>query len=566
MENRGSMQVQQFFLHHPQGLRPYLCVANQDRWPFDFSDNQFKPASELRSPRDASFHANGRQEARAAYGYAYSVDFDLQRLLLGGNRDRIPLDGALISIHWLVQQDSEPDLFVDKQVGSCCLRLVGDRFEPADSSSAKQLDESIAFADREEFRKEYRDFEVREFDELEVRHQSLEEAFQVGSIADALRVLAEDVSCWAMNLKSHLYHHTLYSATDPMFVRMRDVPEDAPFEVIEPWIVRDWIGSHETYDLLEFHKTPEYAKVFAARLESLNQSRRDFAKALNKCTVDGTCNDLECLLELDETRKDLKHHALWLADHLRRIAVQFDGAANSFAGSATGALAASTVQGDTLDDRGPTRFSGGTMAFHADQVEFCGVDICSGPRSRTRRKLLDLLRRKRSDGTFVSYSGDKLAAEAGLTGGAPGAVRDLREAIRAALRDGANIICGKDDVVLSGGPGYRLSESVAIELSPDIVDMTTDIMDTGDVRDDYDQSDSDVLDVPDAPALARQAWIIEQLEKGVQLKGPDIAQNFACSAKTAHRDLTALKQAGTIEFVGTARSGYYRICPTGNED
>ena len=187
----------------------------------------------------------------------------------------------------------------------------------------------------------------------------------------------------------------------------------------------------------------------------------------------------------------------------------------------------------------------------------------SGTRSRARRKLLDLLRQKRADGSFVAHSGDELAAKAGLRGGAStitGTVRGLREAIRVAL-EGANIICKKDDVVLSGGPGYRLAESVEIELSTEITDTTTDITDTGDDRDDHDRSDSDVLDVPDDPALARQAWILEQLENGAQLKGPDVVQNFVCSAKTAQRDLTALKKAGKIEFVGNARSGYYRICP-----
>jgi hypothetical protein len=37
-------------------------------------------------------------------------------------------------------------------------------------------------------------------------------------------------------------------------------------------------------------------------------------------------------------------------------------------------------------------FSGGEIVFFADRVELCGVDICSGPRSRTKRRILDLLR------------------------------------------------------------------------------------------------------------------------------------------------------------------------------
>lgn len=358
--------------------------------------------------------------------------------------------------------------------------------------------------------------------------------------------------------------------TDRSFVRMRDVPEDAPFQVLEHWIIRDWIGSREVYDLLEFHKSPEYAKSFSHRLETLHHARVEFAKLLTRHTVESSGDDIESDFALDEVRKDLKHRAMWLADHLRRIAIQFDATTKPAGITALASLDVVPAEGNLTSDQEPVEFNGGTMAFFPDRVELCGVDICSGPRSRNRRRLLDLLRSKRSDGTFVAYSGDKLVAEAGLNGGAPGAVRDLREAIRAALRDGANTVCGKDEVILSGGPGYRLIESVKIKMSSEIADAiagtTTDNTDIGDDRDDYDLPDTDVLDVPDDPTLDRQAWILEQLENGVRLKGPDVVRNFACSPKTAQRDLTALRDAGTIEFVGPARTGYYRLCIPENRD
>ncbi|MEZ6099963.1 MAG: HTH domain-containing protein [Pirellulaceae bacterium] len=553
MPEEGS-QRQRFYLHQRPALRPYICVVNQDRWPFDFSDNQFKPVNELASLHDAILYADGRPEERAAYGCSYSAEFDLSRLVAGSNTERVPQKGAIVSVHWLLQQGEEPDAAVDKRAGNCRLRLTEEGFVPLDRSSAEQLDESVVFEKRAQFVREYEEFTLKEIAGFDVQHRRVAEAVSAGSVADALRVLADDLCFWAGNLKPHFYHHISHSVTDPSFVRMRDVPEGASFQVLEHWIIRDWIGSREVYDLLEFHKSPEYAQSFSNRLETLHQARVEFANLLTQHTVQSGGDDIDGDFALDEVRKDLKHRALWLADHLRRIAIQFEASSPASRSAPTSPGLAPTEVA-TVPEQEPSEFSGGTMAFHADRVELCGVDICSGPRSSTRRKLLDLLRQKRSDGSFIAYSGDKLAAEAGLTGGAPGAVRDLREAIRAALRDGANIICGKDDVVLSGGPGYRLSESVAIELSPEIADIT----DTGDVRDDYDPSDSDVLDVPDDPALVRQAWIVEQLENGVQLKGPDIAHNFACSAKTAQRDLAALKKSGEIEFVGPARSGYYRL-------
>lgn len=59
-----------------------------------------------------------------------------------------------------------------------------------------------------------------------------------------------------------------------------------------------------------------------------------------------------------------------------------------------------------------TPFSGGEMEFYDDDVRLCGVSICSGPRSHTRRKILDALRKRSTDGCFVGYSTEQLAEKA----------------------------------------------------------------------------------------------------------------------------------------------------------
>ncbi len=69
-----------------------------------------------------------------------------------------------------------------------------------------------------------------------------------------------------------------------------------------------------------------------------------------------------------------------------------------------------------------------------------------------------------------------------------------------------------------------------------------------------------VAGVRDDAATARRAWILQELTKERQLKAPDVAEQFSCSVKTARRDLTALKDEGRIEFVGAARTGFYRLC------
>jgi hypothetical protein len=79
-------------------------------------------------------------------------------------------------------------------------------------------------------------------------------------------------------------------------------------------------------------------------------------------------------------------------------------------------------------------FEGGQMVFFQDRVEICGIDICSGARSKTARRALDLLRQRRRDGKNCAYSGDELAETLGLNSGQNGAadvIRDLRDRYRA---------------------------------------------------------------------------------------------------------------------------------------
>jgi hypothetical protein len=208
----------------------------------------------------------------------------------------------------------------------------------------------------------------------------------------------------------------------------------------------------------------------------------------------------------------------------------------------------------------PSTFQGGELVFQPDRVTICGVDICSGPRSSSRRVILELLSRRRKDGAFVAYSGDDLEAEAksrGAKGTASGWIRDLRDDIMELLRNQKNIICGHKDVVLSGESGYRFSDRVTVQFAdpPTVKDIT----DTDGASDVPNDDVRDVFDVRDDAAGARHAWILQELAKGRRLKAPDVAEHFSCSVKTAQRDLTALKDIGKIEFVGAARTGHYSL-------
>jgi hypothetical protein len=214
------------------------------------------------------------------------------------------------------------------------------------------------------------------------------------------------------------------------------------------------------------------------------------------------------------------------------------------------------------------------MVFLPDRVVLCGADICSSPRSETRRQLLELLSQK-SEGRYVGYSGEEIAISLNLAGGAgsvAGHIRDLRDEIVESLRDEVGIDCGREDVVLSRGPGYRLAPSISVRrVSPNVQVAApgTSVPDVPDRRDPDvpdrvgpSDPDSDPDDSSGATA-ARQAWILGQLADHRDLRAPDVVRQFGCSIKTAKRSLQALRKAEKIVFVGDARTGSYRLKPPG---
>jgi len=221
-------------------------------------------------------------------------------------------------------------------------------------------------------------------------------------------------------------------------------------------------------------------------------------------------------------------------------------------------------QSDAADTAAePEAFSGGQMVFFPDRVELCGVDICSGSRSERKRKALDHLRLQVA-GQFVAYSGRKLAKAMDLADAdrAAGAIRDLRKSIKEALLVHAGIECSNDDVILSGGSGYRLSEKLSVQDGGATHDHRHESKTGGGNVGDVGNPDvGDDGDLPEGPVERRRQWILHQLSAGNELKAEDVSGRFKCSPRTAERDLGALKKARKIEFVGTTRNGGYRLRP-----
>lgn len=315
-----SPNVGRFFLHYPEGHRAYIVIVDSQRRAFDFSDNTFKFAKKLASPRDACLYATGKHEERADHHHSYGVEFDLARLTAGAS-SAAPAEGAAVKVHWLVQVGDEPDVSVDTRMPRTCeLHCVNGRFEPKNQWDREALDESLAFAKREKSGEEYRAFVLEEIEQREALWKRFDAAVEAGDVARQIRILAEDLCLWAKNLKPHLIHHVSHCATDPMFVRMADVPGDAPFEFLDTWIMREWMGRIEVRDALEFHKGVEYADSFAERFEPLFEARLKFARLVVRYTVQHRGEDALGMISLDEIRKGIKGQALSLVDYLDRLA------------------------------------------------------------------------------------------------------------------------------------------------------------------------------------------------------------------------------------------------------
>ncbi len=227
--------------------------------------------------------------------------------------------------------------------------------------------------------------------------------------------------------------------------------------------------------------------------------------------------------------------------------------------------------GDETDTPGtgndPEPFTGGQIVFFEDRVELCGVGIFRGSMSTKKWHVLELLRDIQSD-KGRGFSGAKLAAELELADArsAAGLIRDIRKLIKTALLEEAKIDCGIDDVIVSGGSGYRFSHKLSVQGADNngatpLQDHETAQSLHGDpLRDTVNGPVGDpVLPTGDTVAV-RQRRILELIQSGRELRAPAIADELGSPLSTVKRDLKSLKGAGKIEFVGPPKTGHYRLC------
>lgn len=207
-------------------------------------------------------------------------------------------------------------------------------------------------------------------------------------------------------------------------------------------------------------------------------------------------------------------------------------------------------------------FESGEMVFFPDRVELCEVKIADGPETGMIRRILDALREKTSRDVFVAYSGTQLARRVATSAGqngVAGAVREFRKKVAGLLLEEANIQCEPQDVIQSGGRGYRLSQKIAVRVSDDPVKDPDDPVNDAVGKCDDPQGDPKRHPAVPGELGERQRWAMTQLRSGKRVHIGDVATRFNCSKTTAKRDLTELRQRGLIKFEGPPKTGSWRL-------
>lgn len=224
----------------------------------------------------------------------------------------------------------------------------------------------------------------------------------------------------------------------------------------------------------------------------------------------------------------------------------------------------------------PRPFAGGEIQLLKKRLVVCGVEV---PITQHMHRILTVLSEKNAAGKYAAYSGDELAEHDGVRcnrgqNGISETIHLLRKRISAAVLRDAHIEVGDQDIIRSKGLGYRISDAVTVVVGarrPALVaaggneNVPDDPDQSGHVPDDDPVNGRNVPDRdPDVPVNVpdlsdRQQWIMSTLYKGTEVRMGMVVEQFRCSEKTAKRDLSELKERRLIRFVGSPRTGHYRL-------
>lgn len=217
----------------------------------------------------------------------------------------------------------------------------------------------------------------------------------------------------------------------------------------------------------------------------------------------------------------------------------------------------------------PRPFDGGELQLLKKRLVICGVEVSITP---LMYRILSVLNEKRGNGRYAAFCGDELAEHDGVRcnrgqNGISEAIHALRKRITSKVLEEAHIEVEDQDIIRSRREGYRINERVTMvvgarRVSTVVVGPNGHVPNHGtNVPDHVPVNGRDIPDVPDdVPDLnERQQWVMSLIRKGTEVRVNMVVQRFGCSQKTAKRDLADLKGKRLVRFVGSPRTGHYRL-------
>ncbi|MCL2646091.1 MAG: response regulator [Phycisphaerales bacterium] len=192
-------------------------------------------------------------------------------------------------------------------------------------------------------------------------------------------------------------------------------------------------------------------------------------------------------------------------------------------------------------------FQGGELTFYPDRVELYGVTIISSNKSAQMWTILRALAQRWDDGRYKSWNSGTLARLVNSgQGSVTGSVRDFRRNATSKLKRELGMKVGHCDVIETANAGYRFNAWITIKNPPPPIT---------EARQDGKQK---MEEFSDDPSIQRQLQILALLSSGERLRVPAIQDKLGLSFITAKREVDALRVQGKIEFVGAAKTGYWR--------
>lgn len=186
------------------------------------------------------------------------------------------------------------------------------------------------------------------------------------------------------------------------------------------------------------------------------------------------------------------------------------------------------------------------MVIGEDSVTICGIEVWRAGYQPDMRKILIRLSQKEGGG-YVRVNGGKLMRELGRDASNPVGrpIKTFCDNASDRLAEARCLECGRYDIIASKG-GYHFTEWMDVRLAGEPTPPKPE-----------PPPSKTPAKVASGPRLNdRQKWILEQIDKGVQISQKDVIAHFRRdkNASTIKRDLKQLRDNGRIE---THPDGYY---------